>query len=76
MDDSSSQQEQTEDQAVTPAEIWEQLSLDTQTRVVTLLAKMAYKCFLVHHGLLSNKTEKEVRNVTPLIQPQGKSDSP
>ena len=40
------QQEDSEERAVTPAEVWEQLSPDIQARVVNLLGRMAYKYVL------------------------------
>lgn len=40
------QQEDSEERAVKPAEVWEQLSPDVQARVVRLLGRMAYKYVL------------------------------
>lgn len=43
MDEPVPQQGRTEEQTVTPAEVWDQLSPDVQARVVSLLGRMAYK---------------------------------
>lgn len=51
------QHEDSEERAVTPAEIWEQLSPDVQARVCNLLARMAYKYALAQSGSLPDGTE-------------------
>lgn len=51
------QQEDSEERAVTPAEVWEQLSPDVQERVCSLFARMAYKYALSQIGLLPEETE-------------------
>ena len=54
------QQENSEERAVAPAEVWEQLSPDIQARVCSLLARMAYKYALAQRG--SRPEEGEERN--------------
>ena len=43
MDEPTLEQEETQEQTVTPPEVWEQLSPDLQRRITRLLARMAYK---------------------------------
>lgn len=53
------QQEDSEERAVKPAEVWEQLSPDIQARVCSLLARMAYKYVLAQRRSLSEEAEVE-----------------
>jgi hypothetical protein len=57
MDEPVSQQEETEERTVTPADVWEQLSPDVQERACSLLRRMAYKYALAQRGSLSEETE-------------------
>jgi hypothetical protein len=51
------QQEDSEERAVTPAEVWEQLSPDVQERVCSLFARMAYKYALAQSESLPEGAE-------------------
>jgi hypothetical protein len=73
MDEPTPAQEQPEEQTVTPAEVWEQLSPDIQTRVVSLIAKMAYKHVMAQRELISEKSEKGAGDVSSKV---GSKDSP
>ena len=55
MDEPTPEQERPDERTVTPADVWEQLSPDIQTRVISLLARMAYKYALAQQGLLPEK---------------------
>ena len=52
------QQEDSEERAVAPAEVWERLSPDVQTRVVSLLGKMAFRYALARCASLSERVEE------------------
>lgn len=52
MDEPAPQQEETQEQTVTPSEVWEQLSPDLQARITRLLARMAYKYALAQRASL------------------------
>jgi hypothetical protein len=53
MDDPDSQQEEPERHVITSSQVWEQLSPDVRTRVLNLLARLAYKWLLAEQESLS-----------------------
>lgn len=59
MDEPISQQDEPEKRTVTPAEVWDQLSPDVRTRVLSLLARMTYKYVLTEYGSLFEVSEKD-----------------
>jgi hypothetical protein len=56
MDHPRTQQERAEEKSVTPSEVWEQLSPESQERITCLLGRMAYK-YVLSSGQQLSKDE-------------------
>lgn len=61
MDEPISQQEEPDERQETPPQIWEQLCPDIQSRVLSLLAEMAYKYVLAQRRSLPKVLKQDVR---------------
>jgi hypothetical protein len=59
MNEPAEQQDEPNEQTVTPAEVWKGLSPEVQARVVSLFTRMAYKYALAQCGLLADDREVE-----------------
>ena len=73
MDQPVGRAEEPEEREVSPSEVWEQLSPDLQARIVSLLAKMAYKCALAQHRTSSEKRGKDMGNIPSSTDRQDES---
>lgn len=57
MDEPVERGEELEEREVSPSEVWEQLSLDLQAHIASLLARMAYKHAVAQCESVPEETE-------------------